>query len=190
MYNICLLEGDYMGNYIILLEEKVKEKKKYLKRKKIVKTIGVIGALGLFAKLRLMLDGTFYMLPDTFLMNIIALIPEAVALGSYGLNDRYNILIDNIDEEIEHLEEKIEQEKLRDIKIKVTELSKTNSEELKEVLDKAELIKLANDIEENKILKTIKDFDEFSTDEKIAFFKDNHVDELIYLSKVNKKEHK
>ena len=67
MYNISLLEGDFMGEKYILIseiEEQKEEKKKYLDRKKTAKTIGLIGGLSLFVKARMLFDGAYYILPD------------------------------------------------------------------------------------------------------------------------------
>lgn len=182
-----------MGEKYILIseiEEQKEEKKKYLDRKKTAKTIGLIGGLSLFVKARMLFDGAYYILPDNLLVNIITLMPEIITLASYAVNDNCNIKIEKIESNIEDLEEKLEQEKLRDIKISVSELCKANEEELKENLQKAELIKLIAEIEENKILKTIKDFDEKSIEEKIEYFKDNSVNDLICISKSYKRERK
>jgi len=178
--------------YILLdkIEKNKEQKEKYLERKKKAKSIGFLGALGIFAKLRIMFDGGYSLLPDNLLVNAITLLPEIITFVSYAVNDNCNIKIERIESNIKELEEMLEQEKLRDIKIKVRELSNINDNNLKEALDKAELVKLISDIEENKILKTIKDFDEKSIEEKIEYFKDNSVNDLISISNSYKKERK
>ena len=182
-----------MGEKYILLdkiEENKEQKVKYLERKKKAKAIGLIGALGIFAKLRIMFNGGYSLLPDNLLINAITLIPELITFASYAVNDNCNIKIERIESAIESLEEKLEQEKLRDIKIKVRELSNTDNKELTEALDNAEFVKLVMEIENNKILRTLKDFDEKSIEEKIEYFKDNSVNDLISLSNSYKKERK
>lgn len=181
-----------MENQVLqsLIVEKKYKKKNYIERKKKIKALSLIGILAIFAKLRMILNGADYLLLDNFLVNIITLVPEFLVIVLYVANDRCNIMIDRLDKEVENLEEQLEQGKLRDIKIKVMELSKSNELELSSTIKDAEFIKLVMDIEDNKILNTIRDFDEKTIEEKINYFKDNDVNELISISNSYKKERK